>query len=159
MFVWDTEYIYTDSCVIQTCTHQRPWGNYLMWSCTQVLSDFFFLSHKSTCLIHMYALIWDRHCFLICWILKKEAIEVEERRLLGFPLIIFVILAITDFLLRLANHSQNLRSQWRFLFDWPIRCGEFFLEVKNSEQSYLWNSVWWIAWRTGVNVFHFSGIK
>lgn len=43
--------------------------------------------------------------------LKKKVIDAEERRLLNVPLIIFIILAITDFLLRLANHSENLRSR------------------------------------------------
>lgn len=68
-------------------------------------------------------------------------------------------MVITDFLFRVANHSWNLRSRWRFLFAWPMRCGEFLLEVKNSEQSYLQNSVWWGAWRIGVNVSRFMWNK
>lgn len=131
--VRDWIYIYADRCVIQTCAHQRPWANYLMWTYTQVLSGCFSFSFSQIYLFDSYVFL-DLRLSLISHLLNliKEVVDAEERRLLSVPLIIFIILAITDFLLRLANHSENLRSPWRFLFDWPIRCGEFFLELKNE---------------------------
>lgn len=91
--------------------------------------------------------------------LKKGSNWCWRKKTSWFSLIVFIILVITDFLFRVANHSWNLRSRWRFLFDWPMRCGEFLLELKNSEQSYLQNSVWWGAWRIGVNVSRFMWNK